>query len=127
MIEAARGDLLSNGTVCSLLNVDSTHARQSLQRLRDAGFLEQIGQRGGTRYRIARDIQRPVGISLSRDEIRSLILDIASKQPVTNAMLQLRIGLPRYDIRDLLADLVDDDLLELRGAGRGAHYVAKGG
>ena len=127
LIEAARGDLLSNGTVCSLLNVDSTHARQSLQRLRDAGFLEQIGQRGGTRYRIARDIQRPVGISLSRDEIRSLILDIASKQPVTNAMLQLRIGLPRYDIRDLLADLVDDDLLELRGAGRGAHYVAKGG
>ena len=125
LIEAARGELLANASVCSLLNVDSTRARRSLQRLRDAGFLEQIGQRGGTRYRIVRDIQRPVGISMSRDEIRTLIVDIASKQHVTNAMLQLRLGLPRYDIRDLLADLVDDDLLELRGAGRGAYYVSK--
>ena len=124
LIEAARGELLANATVSSLLNVDSTHARQSLQRLRDAGFLEQVGQRGGARYRIAQTIQRPVGVDLSRDELRSVILDIASQHPVTNAMLQKHLGLPRYGVRDLLTELVHDELLESRGAGRGAYYVA---
>ena len=124
LIEAARGELLANASVGSLLDVDSTHARQSLQRLRDAGFLEQVGRHGGARYRIAQKIQRPVGVDLSRDELRSVILDIASNQPVTNALLQHHLGLPRYGVRDLLAELVHDELLERRGAGRGAYYVA---
>ena len=123
LIEAARGKLLANGTVCSLLNIDSTHARQSLQRLRDAGFLEQVGKHGGARYRIAQNIQRPVGIDLSREELREVILDMAAKSRITNAMLQNRLGLLRHEVNYLLREMVNDGLLELRGAGRGAHYV----
>ena len=52
LIEAARGAELANADVRSLLNVDSSEARQSLQRLRDAGLLEQEGKRRAARYRI---------------------------------------------------------------------------
>lgn len=126
LIEAARGRVLTNAMVRSLLNVDNTAARGSLQRLRDAGFLEQDGERGGTRYRIAPGARRPAGVGLSRAELRSAIFDMAAGRALTNSMVQSETGLSRNETSVLLRELVADGLLEMRGTKRGSYYVATG-
>ena len=123
LIEAARGVTLSNSAVCSLLNVDSTHARQSLQRLRDAGFLEQDGQRGGARYRIAPNMNQRAAVRLNRAEIREVILRMAANRRITNAVLRNELGLSHYEVGVQLKELVADGLLERRGSSRSTHYV----
>jgi len=47
LVHAARGAVLTNGYVREVLGVDSVDARIALQRIRDAGFLHQMGERGG--------------------------------------------------------------------------------
>lgn len=124
LIEAARGRVLTNAAVRSLLNVDNTAARRSLQRLRDAGFLEQDGERGGARYRIAPGARRPVGVGLNRAELRSVIFDMAAGGAITNSMVRAQMGLSRSKAATLLRELVAEGLLDPRGSGRGARYVS---
>ena len=123
LIEAARGTELTNAVVRSLLNIDSATARQSLQRLRDAGLLEQDGERRGARYRIVPGLRRPVWIGLDRVELCSTILDMAVHGSVTNSMVRQELGLSRNEAVALLRGLVAEGLLELRGSKRGSHYV----
>jgi ATP-dependent DNA helicase RecG len=59
LVHAARGEELTNARVRELLGADSRDARRALTRLRDAGFLEQIGQRGGASYVVARGVGAP--------------------------------------------------------------------
>ena len=127
LIEAARGVTLSNSAVCSLLNVDSTHARQSLQRLRDAGFFEQDGQRGGARYRIAPNMNHRAEVRLNRAEIREVILRMAANRRITNALLRDELGLSHYEVGVQLKGLVAERLLERRGSGRSTYYVLTSG
>ena len=122
-IEAARGTELTNAVVRSLLNIDSAAARQSLQRLRDAGLLEQDGERRGARYRIVPGLRRPVWIGLDRVELCSTILDMTVHGSVTNSMVRQELGLSRNEAVALLGGLVAEGLLELRGSKRGSHYV----
>lgn len=123
LIEAARGAELTNADVRSLLNVDSHKARQSLQRLRDAGFLEQDGIKGGARYRLARSIKPPTRVPLSRGERLSMVLRMANEGPLTNRFLRSQLGLSRFQVLDLLRELLKEGHLERRGAKRGTHYV----
>lgn len=123
LIEAARGRVLTNAVVRFLLNVDHIAARGSLQRLRDAGFLEQEGERGGARYRIAPGIRRPAGVGLDRAGLRRMIFDMAADGPITNSTVRSETGLSRNETSVLLGELVDDGLLEMRGSKRGSHYV----
>ena len=53
LLHAARGEVLTNGRVADSPNVDESIAREALHRLRDEGFLEQRGQRGGASYRLS--------------------------------------------------------------------------
>ena len=126
LIEAARGAELANSDVRSLLNVDSAGARQSLQRLRDAGLLEQEGERGAARYRIVAGLGRPAWVGLDRAGQRSAALDMARRGPITNTMVRQELGLPRQGVVHLLRGLVADGLLEMRGSKRGSHYVLAG-
>ena len=126
LIEAARGVELTNSAVRSLLGIDSAPARQSLQRLRDAGILEQFGERGGARYRIVPSIQRSAGIRLDFTEMPSIVLDMAARGPITNSTLRNRLGLSRQEAVDLLRALTKTGLLEMRGSRRGSHYVLSG-
>ena len=126
LIEAARGAVLANSDVRTLLNIDSATARQSLQRLRDAGLLEQEGERRAARYRIVPGLGRPAWVGLDRAGQRAAILDMAGRGPVTNAMVRQELGVPRQGAAHLLRGLVDDDMLELRGSRRGSHYVLPG-
>ncbi len=123
LIEAARGVELTNTAVRALLDIDSTRARRSLQRLRDAGFLQQVGEGRGTCYRIVPSMQRSVGIRLDRTELRSIVLAMAADGAVTNTMVRSRLGLSRNEVVRLLSGLTADGYLELRGSKRGAHYV----
>ena len=123
LIEAARGAELTNASVRALLDIDSGPARQSLQRLRDAGLIQQYGERGGARYRIVPDIRRPVGLPLDRAELRSIVLRMATAGAITNAIVRERLGLSRQEAVYLLRGLTADGLLEMRGSRRGAHYV----
>ena len=123
LIEAARGAELTNAVVRSLLNVDSASARQSLQRLRDAGLLEQVGERRGARYRIVPGLGRPAWVGLDQAELRVAVLNMAAHGSVTNAAVRRDLGLSRIEAVALLRGLVDDGLLELRGSKRGSHYV----
>jgi hypothetical protein len=47
LVIAARGEPLTNTAARRALGVDRVAARAALQRLRDAGFLTQHGERGG--------------------------------------------------------------------------------
>ncbi len=123
LIEAARGAQLANSDVRALLNIDSAQARQSLHRLRDAGLLEQHGERRGARYRIAADLRHPAGVSLDRAQQRSAVLDMAKTGPITNTTVRQHLGLPRQQTVHLLRGLVADGMLKMRGTKRGSHYI----
>lgn len=123
LIEAARGVELTNALVRSLLNVDSHRARRSLHRLRDAGFLEQDGVTRGARYRLAGTIAPPIEVPLTKKEMKTLLLQMARERPLTNRLLRAHLGLSRGQIRNLLRELIEEDLLEMRGAKRGSYYV----
>ncbi len=123
LIEAARGKELTNSAVRALLDVDSSTARQILQRLHKTGLLEQAGQRRGTRYRIALNLGWPAQVGLNHAELREEVLRMAEDTPVTNAILRDRLSLSRAEAVRLLNGLVADDLLALRGSKRGSHYV----
>lgn len=123
LIEAGRGTELTNPVVRSLLNVNRVSARQSLQRLRDAGLLEQVGERKGVHYRLVPGLKRPVWVGLDQAELRLAVLTMAAHRSITNAVVRHKLDLSRIEAGALLRSLVDDGLLELRGSKRGSHYV----
>ncbi len=123
LIHAARGEALTNARVRELLGVDSRDARQSLRRLRDAGFLEQVGERGGATYVLARAVRAPAAFRLSTSDLRSFVLELAGEGPLTNAGVRAGTGLDRVEAFRLLDQLVQDGKLVRRGTKRGAHYV----
>jgi ATP-dependent DNA helicase RecG len=127
LIEAARGHALTNADVRRLLGVDAVSARQSLQRLRDAAFLEQRGDRGGTQYVLAGSLNPPAGLRMSPKELNDLIVGLADRSGrLTNTAVREATGLDREAARRLLNGLVGAGRLELRGERRGAYYVRPG-
>lgn len=123
LVHAARGELLTNAIVRELLGVDSRDARRSLQRLRDAGFLEQIGKRGGSTYVLSASIKAPAAFRLGPQALEELVVALAEDGPITNAEVRRATGLDRAEALRLLDRLVGKGVLERRGARRGAHYV----
>jgi ATP-dependent DNA helicase RecG len=123
VVHAARGEVLTNQYVRDLLGVDSVDARSALQRLRDAGFLEQSGSRGGAQYRLAGDLAPPAGLRLDPEALGDLVVRLAQEGPVTNALVRQRTGLDRAQALALLSALVEEGRLERRGERRGARYV----
>jgi ATP-dependent DNA helicase RecG len=59
LVHAACGETLTNKRVRELTATDTHAARDVLHRLRDQGFLEQHGQRGGATYRLSGSLQAP--------------------------------------------------------------------
>lgn len=123
LVHAARGEILTNTSARQLLDADSVIARQSLQRLRDAGFLVQTGERGGANYSLADDLEAPAGLRLTDTQLADLVLEIAAQGPVTNASVRRRTGLDRTEALRVLRNLVEDGRLVLTGERRGARYV----
>ncbi|HMI82423.1 MAG TPA: ATP-binding protein [Solirubrobacterales bacterium] len=124
LVHAARGEELTNSRVRELAHVDRFTATQSLQRLRNAGFLTQQGERGGAVYLLEGDLEPPAGLRLGREELKTMVCSLATEGPVSNAEVRARTGLDRVDALRLLRELVEEGRLTRRGERRGTRYVA---
>lgn len=122
LVHAARGESLTNARVREILGADRSEARAVLQRLRDSGFLEQRGERGGATYHLAGSLEPPAGLRLGPDELASLIENLASEGPISNADVRKATGLERWKVRDLLGQLVAEERLVQTGQRRGTRY-----
>jgi ATP-dependent DNA helicase RecG len=123
LVHAARGEVLTNKQLRELLLVDSGEAREILHRLRDEGFLEQRGQRGGATYRLTGTLRPPSGLRLSLDELDAVVLSLADSGPIANADVRAATGLDRAEARALLDRLVKQELLRRTGERRGTKYT----
>src|SRR6266853_1399759 len=123
LIHSARGETLTNARVRGLLSEDRYDARQRLQRLRDAGFLRQTGERAGATYRLADRLLPPSTILVTTADFRSVVHELAKKGPLTNSSVRAATGLDRIDARALLEQLVAEGKLRRYGRGRGSHYL----
>lgn len=127
LVHAARGEELTNSRVRELAHVDRFAATNALQRLRDAGFLVQRGERGGAVYELKGDLEPPAGLRLARDELKELVCSIAEDGPIQNADVRSRTGLDRLDTLSLLSELVAEGRLTRLGRRRGSRYVLSDG
>lgn len=123
LVHAARGEALTNARVRELLGVDSRDARKSLKRLRDAGFLEQVGQRGGATYVLSRSVRAPAAFRMTPTDLEGFVLELAEEGPLTNTRVRVETGLDRVEAFRLLDQLVREGKLTRRGERRGSHYV----
>ena len=124
LLHAARGEILTNGSARELLGVDSVHARASLHRLRELGYLSQRGQRGGAFYALAKGLGPPAGLQLDDLALREIILGLAEEGPVTNEGVRSRTGLDRAQVLALLNAMVEAGELARHGERRGTHYTS---
>lgn len=122
LVHAARGDTLTNRRVRELIAVDAHGARDVLHRLRDQGFLEQQGQRGGASYRLSGSLRPPAGLRLSTSELADLVLETAQQGSITNSDVRAATGLDRAEALALLTRLVEEGRLIRTGERRGAKY-----
>jgi len=122
LVHAARGEALTNSKAREILRVDRDLAREALQRLRDAGFVRQRGERGGAAYHLEESLAPPAGLRLDRDELSATIEAMAAEQPITNASVRNATGLERGEVKYLLKRLVDEGRLVKLGERRGTRY-----
>ncbi|MBD8059246.1 putative DNA binding domain-containing protein [Cellulomonas sp. JH27-2] len=123
LLHAARGQVLTNGAARDLLGVDSVHARNSLQRLRDQGYLEQSGERGGASYVLASGLGPPAGLRLDHEGLENVVLSMAAVGRITNEDVRARTGLDRARVLTLLTGLVEHGRLTRHGQRRGTYYT----
>ncbi len=124
LVHAARGETLTNAKVREVLQTDRHGARTVLHRLRDGGFLEQRGERGGATYHLTETLEPPAGLRLRQDDLANLIESLAAEHPISNADVRAATGLDRTEVRTLLAKLVDEGRLIQTGERRGTRYHA---
>lgn len=122
LVHAARGEVLTNTRVRELLSVDRGAATEVLGRLRDEGFLEQHGQRGGASYRLSGSLRPPAGLRLSDTDLRDRVAALAADGPITNADVRGATGLDRTAALAVLEQLLSEGRLIRTGQRRGTKY-----
>jgi predicted HTH transcriptional regulator len=60
---------------------------------------------------------------LTREDLKEIVLEMASHRPVTNGLVRERTGLDRQDVLMLFDELVEDGSLVRLGQRRGTRYV----
>jgi ATP-dependent DNA helicase RecG len=126
LVHAARGETLTNSSVRAIAQVDADEARDILQRLRDTGFLEQRGQRGGATYYLSGSLSPPAGLRLGADELAELVEQLAEHGPISNSSVREATGLGRAEALAILERLVDEGRLARTGERRGTRYHRPG-
>jgi ATP-dependent DNA helicase RecG len=122
LVHAARGETLTNKRVRQLAAVDAHAARDVLHRLRDQGFLEQHGQRGGASYRLSGTLRPPAGLRLSPEELADVVAQLAAGGPISNSDVRAATGLDRAEALGVLDRSVREGRLVRTGQRRGAKY-----
>lgn len=126
LVHAARGERLTNARAREILSADAIGARSALHRLRDIGFLEQEGARGGASYRLAASLEPPAGLRLSTAELADLLVRDARNPEtprLTNSRVRALTGFDRVEALVLLDQLVSSGRLNRLGERRGTYYV----
>lgn len=118
---AARGEVLTNAQARVITQIDSTDARRALHRLRDRGLLVQRGSRGGASYSLG-NIEPPASAVAPPDPER-VVIDEATRRPITNAIVRELTGLDRALASALLRRLVREGWLSQHGQRRGTYYT----
>lgn len=124
LVHAARGEEVTNRRVRELTGLDRVEAMRALQRLRNAGFLQQYGTRGGATYVLGESLAPPAGLRLAPAELRRAVAEMAGEEPITNQMVRERFGIDRVDALRVLDGLVKDGKLRRVGERRGTRYVS---
>ena len=93
-------------------------------RLRDAGLLEQHGERGGAAYTLTDTVAPPAAFRLSPRELGEMVVEAATKEPLSNARVRSLTGLDRQSALSLLQSLVRSRRLRQNGERRGTTYIA---
>jgi ATP-dependent DNA helicase RecG len=122
LVHAARGETLTNRRAREILQTDSHGARDTLQRLRDAGLLVQHGERGGASYRLRGGLGPPAGLRLDPVELAALVERLADDGPIQNADVRRSTGLDRVESLAILERLVREGRLLRTGTRRGTRY-----
>ncbi len=123
IVNAARGEILTNARVRELLALDRAAATAVLGRLRDAGFLEQHGRRGGATYRLTGSLNPPSGLRLGEADLLKMVLELShDRGSVTNSDVRRATGLDRVESLAMLNRLVADGRLKRIEERRGTRY-----
>lgn len=104
---------LTDEIVRDLLAVDSDTARATLAALVAEGLLDKQGQRRGTRYVLADQLDR-LDADLHDPELRAA-WKLSATRPITNADVRKALQVSANRAQDLLRALYERDLLERRG------------
>lgn len=130
---ASRG-ALDRWSAAELLQLDEQRAAQRLVSLREGGFLLPEGRGRATVYRFADryvHLARMGGAndlaSAADESVRRMILTMLREHEyLSNADLRQLTGLSRGQVYQLMRQLREEGLVEVRGWGRGARYVLIG-
>lgn len=122
LVHAARGEILTNARVREVLGIDAGAARAALRRLRDEGFLEQRGERGGASYRLNGSLRPPGGLRFSSVELEDVVRGLTEGGEITNSDVRAATGLDRVEALALLDRLVREGVLARTGQRRGTRY-----
>ena len=115
LLAVLREEQVNNTRAREVLGVDSVDARNALQRLRDAGLLDQHGTRGRAYYTLG-----TIGPERSMQQI---LLEAVTQEPLTNQRVRDLTGLDRPGARRILSRMVNDGLLLQVGERRATRYT----
>ena len=124
LVHSARGEKLTNGLARDILRVGAAEARESLQRLRDAGLIVQHGTRGGASYTLIEELAPPAAFRMTPAQIEDLLVSQAEERPLTNEIVREITGLGRKPAVAVLNHLVKEGRLRRHGSRRGTRYTA---
>ena len=123
---------LDRWTAAELLQLPDAEAAEQLVSLRERGYLIAQGRGRGTVYRLARrhadlvDASAPTedDVWVDEESVRLRLIALLSERGrLTNNEIRSISGYSRARVLRLMRSLRDEGLVEVRGRGRGAHYV----
>ena len=124
-------DELNRWSASGVLKIAEADAADRLAQLNSRGLLEVRGRGKGASYRLSQQFSDWSGAesiidvdTLGRDEIRKLIVQAIRRRGfLTNAAVRAMTGYSRNETVRFMRSMREDDLVLVKGRGRGSHYV----
>lgn len=123
---------LNRTSAAALLQLPDADAADALVSLRQRGYLQPQGRGAYTSYRLAQQHQhllsaaarmRPDGPVDLSDAFSMTLTELRSRGRLANVDVRQLTGYSRTRAQRLMNDLCEAGVAQLRGRGRGAHYV----